>query len=95
MDAVLHRYGGDLRFFDSWTWEETVAFLPKVLQFAAEDLLRLRWFIRYEEAYPKFEDFKKALTQARPAPKKKIEDIVTDSLKLIGMDWRSADGKRD
>ena len=92
MDAVLHRYGGNIRFFDAWTWEETVEFLPKILKFAAEDQLRLRWYLRYEEAYPHFEDFKAALLPAQPAPKKKIESIVADSLKLLNLDWRTENG---
>lgn len=88
----MHRYGGDLSFLSDWTWDETVAFLPKALQFAADDQLRLRWYIRYETDYPHYEDFKAAVAPQRPATKREIETIVSDSLKMINLDWRAKNG---
>lgn len=95
LDALLHRYGGNLSFLNDWTWDEAVSFIDCVMERIADEERRLRWYIRYEEQFPKFADFRKAVTPS-PAPVRSIGDIYADAEKLMDMTWKEvSDGERN
>ena len=43
MDALLHRYGGNLSFLDSWNWDEAVSYIDRVMELIRQEEKRLRW----------------------------------------------------
>ena len=95
MDALLHRYGGSTSFFDNWMWDESVSYIGRMMELIEQEEKRLRWYIRYEEQYPKFADFARA-TKPRAEPVKSIGDIYADTAKLMDLTWEEVhDGERD
>ena len=96
LDALLRRYGGNVAFLDDWTWDEAVSYIDRVMELAREEEQRLRWYIRYEEQYPKFADFKQAITPTR-VPVRSVGDIYADAKNLMdNIKWEeAANGERD
>lgn len=95
MDALLHRYGGSVSFLDDWMWDEAVSYIGRVMELIRQEEKRLRWYIRYEEQYPKFTDFDRATTP-RAEPVKSIGDIYADAAKLMDLTWEEVhDGERN
>ena len=70
-------------------------YIPKVMKFANEDVLLLRWFLNYEELFPNFEDFKKALQANSPGPKMSVKEIMDDVANLMTMNWEEQNGERN
>ena len=95
IDALLHRYGGNVSFLDSWEWDEAVSYIDRMMELIRQEEKRLRWYIRYEEQYPKFTDFDLATTP-RAEQVKSIGDIYADAAKLMDLTWEEVhDGERD
>lgn len=95
IDALLHRYGGNVSFLDSWEWDEAVSYIDRMMELIRQEEKRLRWYIRYEEEYPKFSDFDRATTP-RTEPVKSIGDIYADAANLMDLTWEEVhDGERN
>lgn len=95
IDALLHRYGGNVSFLDSWEWDEAVSYIDRMMELIEKEEKRLRWYIRYEDEFPRFADFVRA-TMHRAEPVKSIGDIYADAAKLMDLTWEEVhDGERD
>ena len=95
IDALLHRYGGNVSFLDSWEWDEAVSYIDRMMELIEKEEKRLRWYIRYEDECPRFADFVRATTH-RAEPVKSIGDIYADAAKLMNLTWEEVhDGERD
>lgn len=95
MDALLHRYGGSVSFLDDWMWDEAVSYIGRVMELIKREEKRLRWYIRYEDQFQKFDDFDRA-TKPRSERVKSIGDIYADTEKLMDLTWEEVhDGERD
>lgn len=70
-------------------------YIPKVMKFANEDVLLLRWFLNYEELFPNFENFKKSLRANAPGPKMSVKEIMADAADLMSMNWEEQHGERN
>ncbi len=94
MDALLHRYGGNLSFLDNWTWNEAVSFIGSVMERITDEERRLRWYIRYEETFPKYTDFRNAVTPS-PVRIRTAREVYADAKKLMDLKWKEvpADGE--
>lgn len=89
IDALLHRYGGNLSFWDDWSWTEAVGHIERMMELIRQEEKRLRWYIRYEEQYEKFSDFDKATTP-HAEPVKSVMDTYADAEKLMKLTWKEA-----
>ena len=82
MDALLHRYGGNLSFLDNWTWNEAVSFIGSVMERITDEERRLRWYIRYEETFRIYR-----LPECRhpvPCPDPDAREVYADAKKTYG-----------
>lgn len=95
IDALLHRYGGNLSFLEDWTWTEAVRHIRRMMELIEQEEKRLRWYLRYEDQYPEYRAFDKATTPIHQ-PIRSVKDICDDCRQLMDLTWKEAgDGQWD